>query len=132
MITPPSRHRPHPAALPPTPPTPPTRAHGPARTRPRPQTIEEAKLNLRVAAARRHEQRQQHAGFTGMGGVGGHETLVGDLASSAIRFAKDHPAALATGIGVIALVVGPGALLKGVTTAARLATVAGLIGKATR
>ena len=126
MTSPIPHHRPHPAALPQT------RLHaadrGAARQRPRPQTIEEAKLNLRVTAARKdHYGNQSGHGSGGMSG-----TIAGDLASTAIRFAKDHPAALATGIGVVALVVGPGALLKGVTTAARLATVAGFLGKAAK
>lgn len=119
MISPAPRHRHHPAALPATHTHEATRVAG---ARPRPQTIEEAKLALRVAAARRHERARG----------GNQEGIAGDLASSAIRFMKDHPAALATGVGIVALVVGPGALLKGVATAARLATVAGLIGKATK
>lgn len=119
MITPAPRHqrqRRHPAALPPA------RQHEPHRDRqrPSPQTIEEAKLNLRVIAA----NNRGHSGDSG--------SLAGDLASSALRFAKDHPAALATGIGVVALVVGPGAIIKGAATAARLATVAGFLGKAAK
>ncbi|UYV13906.1 MAG: hypothetical protein NCW75_06355 [Phycisphaera sp.] len=114
-----TRHRRHPAALPPA-------KHDDAQARlgnrPRPQTIEEAKLNLRVAAASR----------SGSASGGDSGSLAGDLASSAIRFAKDHPAALATGIGVVALVVGPGAIIKGAATAARLATVAGFLGKAAK
>lgn len=84
----------------------------------KPQTIEEAKLNLRIAAARRQDSGSNSHG--------------GDLASAAIQFVKDHPAALAAGVGVLALVVGPGTLLKGATTAARLATLAGLLGKAAK
>ncbi|MFI4881486.1 MAG: hypothetical protein ACIAQU_02750 [Phycisphaerales bacterium JB064] len=126
----PRGHRPHPAALPQT------RLHaadrGTARQRPKPQTIEEAKLNLRVTAARKDHHGNHHGSQGGHGSGGMSGTIASDLASTAIRFAKDHPAALATGIGVVALVVGPGALLKGVTTAARLATVAGFLGKAAK
>jgi hypothetical protein len=121
MITPAPHNRRHPAALPPTAHTP----HRTAQSRPVPRTVEEAKLNLRVTAARRNDPRDH-----GHGSGSGSGSIATDLAASAIRFAKDHPAALATGIGVVALVVGPGALLKGVTTAARLATVAGFLGKA--
>lgn len=110
------RHRRHPPALP-------VKLHEgrqASNARPSPHTIEEAKLNLRIAAARRNTAHQ-----------GGDSTsLAGDLASCAIRFAKDHPAALAAGIGVLAVVIGPGALIKGAATAARLATVAGVLGKA--
>ncbi len=110
-------HRRHPAALPPRA----RDAQRAAHARPVPRTVEEAKLNLRVTAARRDHPRE-----------GNHSSgsIATDLASSAIRFAKDHPAALAAGVGVLAVVVGPGALLKGAATAARLATVAGLLGKA--
>ncbi|MFI4915159.1 MAG: hypothetical protein ACIAS6_01455 [Phycisphaerales bacterium JB060] len=86
----------------------------------KPRSIEEAKLNLRVAAAR--TQGNSHAG----GSMGT------DLTASAIQFVKAHPAALAAGVGVIAMVVGPGKLIKGAAMAARLATVAGVIGKAAK
>lgn len=91
------------------------------RPRPRPQTIEEAKLNLRVVAARRGERAGQDA-----------STIAGSLASDALRFAKDHPAALAAGVGALALIVGPAGILKGASTIARLATVAGFLAKAAR
>lgn len=92
--------------------------HSTARVKP--QTVEEAKLNLRIAAARKHDA-----------GPGGG-SMGTDLASTAIQFVKDHPAALAAGVGVIAMIVGPGKLIKGAAMAARLATVAGVIGKAAK
>ncbi|MEQ9097286.1 MAG: hypothetical protein RIE32_13605 [Phycisphaerales bacterium] len=116
---PPQSHRRHPAATSP-------RARLAARqesirssARVKPQSIEEAKENLRIAAARRAESDSS--------------ALAGnDLASAAVRFVKDHPAAIAAGVGVVALVIGPGTLIKGAATAARLATLAGFLGKAAR
>lgn len=117
MIFPAPRHRRHPAALP----VGQSETDRTPRQRSAPRTVEEAKLNLRVTAASRDQAPGNNSG-----------SLVGDVASSAIRFAKDHPAAVAAGVGVVAVVIGPGALLKGVTTGARLATLAGLLGKAAK
>ena len=129
MIASPSdsdRTRGHPAALPTRGTSPhPAASNGGGTERPRPRTIEEAKLNLRLAArAPRHGQ--------GGSGSAGSGSIVGDIASGALRLARDHPGALAAGIGVLALAVGPGKLLKGAATVARLATVAGFLGKAAK
>ena len=137
MITPGPRHQPHEASRAPQARTRHRREHPAAlvdsrrpidkcgetapRPRPRPQSVEEAKLNLRVVAARRNASAG-HASTT----------LADSLASNALRFAKDHPAALAAGVGAVALIVGPAGILKGATTVARLATVAGFLGKASR
>jgi len=110
--------RPHPAASVPRSQYPTSREPVHSTARVKPQTLEEAKLNLRMAAAQRNERASGHGG--------------NDLASTAIQFVKDHPVALAAGVGVLALVIGPGALLKGAATVARVGAVAGFLGKAAK